>query len=226
MAALARNWLQVAALLAVLGLLFQVSALNWRKVIWAKETALLGAAIGIVAAYSIVSGFAYNIRYALPALFGFLALIAALSVGLPDRPRMARLLPLAVLAVALCADAQWFWHPRYRKPDARAVAKWLVDNRGRVKSWTLLPRYLELPLYWYLSGLDRETMRQALAPTDGLTTSFPPVPDVLILQRRDQLYQPDKLISTYCSFAGPVRTNRSFAGFELYVSDLRRSKQR
>jgi hypothetical protein len=58
-----------------------------------------------------------------------------------------------------------------------------------------------------------------MTPAGARTTSFPPVPDVLIFERRDQLDQPDKMISSYRLAAGKVQTNRSFAGFELYLSD-------
>src|SRR6185295_1323331 len=151
LAAAGRSWLQIVVLLAVLVPIAVLCKLNWRKLISTKEAALLTTGIGIVAAYSMVSGFAFNIRYVLPSLFGFLALIAAFVLGLPDRPRLVRLITVAVLGVALWADAQWFYSPRYRKPDARAVAKWLVDNKDHVKSWTVLPNYLYVPLYWYLS---------------------------------------------------------------------------
>jgi hypothetical protein len=201
----------------VLASIVVVCKLNWRKLVFTKEAALLTAGLGIVTAYSMISGFAYNIRYVLPALFGFLALIAAFILSLPDRPRLVRLITVAVLAIALWADAQWFYISRYRKPDARAVAKWLVDNKDHVKSWTVLPEYLHAPLYWYLSEFPQDVLKQA--STHVVTTSFPPVPDVLILERRDQLNLPDKLISSYRLAAGKVQTNRSFAGFELYLSD-------
>jgi hypothetical protein len=219
MSAAARSCLQVVVLLVVLALIALACKLEWRKLVSARETVLLAAGIGIVMAYSKVAGFSYNVRYVLPSLFGFLALIAALVISLPDHPRLVRLITVAVLAVAIWADAQWFYSPRYRKPDARAVAKWLGDNKDHVKSWMVLPAYLNLPLYGYLSGPHKDVIKQALTPTGARTTSFPPVPDVLILERRDQLDQPDKIISSYQLAAGKVETNRSFAGFELYVSD-------
>jgi mannosyltransferase len=217
--AVARSWLQVVVLLVVFALIVLACKLNWRKLVSTREAALLAAGFGIVMAYSMVAGFAYNVRYVLPSLFGFLALIAAFAISLPDQPRLVRLITVAVLAVMIWADAQWFYSPRYRKPDARAVAKWLVDNKDHVKSWTVLPAYLNLPLYCYLYELHQDVLKQDLTPTGSRTTSFPPVPDVLILERRDQLDQPDKMISSYRLAAGQVQTNRSFAGFELYLSD-------
>jgi uncharacterized membrane protein len=39
------------------------------------------------------------------------------------------------------------------------------------------------------------------------------------LASNSKLDQPDKMISSYRLAAGKVQTNRSFAGFELYLSD-------
>jgi hypothetical protein len=191
--------------------------LSWRQLISSKEATLLTTGLGIVIAYSMISGFAFNIRYVLPSLFGFLALLATSISILPDRPRFARLITIAVLGIALWANAQWFYNVRYRKPDARAVAQWLVANRTEVKSWTVFPNYLYPPLYWYLSAFPQDVLQQI--PTNLVATSFPPAPDVLIIQRRDQIDQPDQLINSYQLTAGNIQTNYSFPGFELYRSD-------
>ena len=217
LAAVARNWFQIIVLLVVLASIGLAFKLNWRKLVLTKETALLITGIVIAAAYSMVSGFLYNIRYVLPSLFGFLALIAALVVSLPERRRLAQAITIAVLAVALWADAQWFFSPRYRKPDARAVANWLVDNKDRVKTWKVLPGYLDQPLQWYLFEHHDDVLKQDV--TIASTNSITRIPDVLILTRRDQLDQPDKLINDYRLAVGKVQTNCAFAGFELYISD-------
>ena len=217
LASVARNWFQVGLLFVTLTSITVVYKLNWRKLIPTKETALLVTGIGIVAAYSIVSGFLYNVRYVLPSLFGLLALIAALTGSLPERRWFVQVLTVAVLAIALWADIQWFYSPRYRKPDARAVANWIADNKEHVKTWKTLPGYLDVPLEWYLFGHKVDVLKQDLSTIN--TNTFPPVPDVLILTRRDQLDQPDKLVNAYRLAVGQIQTNYEFAGFELYISD-------
>ncbi len=212
MAALSASWLQSALLLLVFAAVAWAGSLCWRRLLFTKAAALLLTGFGVVAAYSAVSGFAYNVRYVLPALFGFLALLAGLVVLLPNRPQVVRLLTLAVITIALWADAQWYYSLRYRKPDSRAVAQWLVDNKSCVKSWTLLPEHVRMTLYWYLCETDPDVTKGDLSPTNRLA-----VPDVLMLQRRDQVGQPDEVIGSYLKRAGEVVTNRSFAGFELYV---------
>jgi len=215
--AVARNWFQVAVLLLVLAPIGWVCGLNWRKLVFSKEFALLAAGTGFAAGYALVSSFAYNVRYVLPGLFGFLALLATLVVNDPQRPRLVRGTIAAVLVVSLWADGQWFYSARYRKPDARAVAKWLVANKEHVKSWMLLPDYLRAPVQYYLLDGGKEMTDQSLTSTGQVGVSFPPVPDVLMLQRRDQLDHPEKTIEAYRQAAGSIQTNYSFAGFEIYV---------
>lgn len=200
------------AILAFAGLVI----FNLRKWISGKELQLLLLGICGVSAYALLSGFPYNVRYALPALFGFLALAAVLATELKN-PGLARLTVGALLAIALWADVQWFSNPQYRKDDCRAVANWLVQNKERIHSWTVLPEYMNAPLEWYLQTTP-DVLARKVPPTGDRSTTFPPVPDVLIISRRHHLLEPDQIIASYASTAGGVETNRSFTGFELYVA--------
>jgi hypothetical protein len=134
----------------------------------------------------------------------------------PGKPWLASPCFGAVLLVGLWADAQWFYGPTYRKGDSRAVAQWLRDNQDRVKSWTVLPDYLGTSIGWYLQS-DPAILANSQPPSEAQSTSFPPVPDVLIIGRRHHLREPDKTIDAYRTSAGELQTNKSFAGFELYL---------
>ena len=215
--AVTRNLAQVGILGGVLSLLALAYALEFRILVRGKETSLVVLSVGLVALTALLSSFPYNVRYALPALVGFVALVAALASG-GGRRHVARLAIAGVLLAGLWADAQWFYRPAYGKGDSRAVAQWLVDNQARVKSWTVLPDYLSLSIEWYLPG-HPEIRARRQPPAQSQTTSFPPVPDVLIIGRRHHIQQPDKLIAAYQASAGEVRTNLSIAGFELYVRE-------
>jgi hypothetical protein len=182
-----------------------------------KETTLLVLNVGFVAVAALISAFPYNIRYTLPALLAFVALVAALATC-ARRLVVARLSVLGVLLVGLWSDAQWFYSSSYRKGDSRAVAQWLVDNQAHVKTWTVLPDYLSRSVEWYLQG-HPEILSARQAPTGPQTTSFPPVPDVLIIGRRHHILEPDKLIAAYQARARGVRAIFSVAGFELYVQN-------
>ena len=109
-----------------------------------------------------------------------------------------------MLLVGLWADAQWFYSPAYRKADARAVAQWLVANQAQVKSWTVLPDYLSASIEWYLKAIRKSSPASSRA-TQAHTTSFPPVPDALIIGRRHHITEPDQIIAAYRASAGAVR---------------------
>jgi len=162
-----------------------------------------------------VSAFPYNVRYALPAIFGFLAVMVWCGAR-QIAPILSRLLLGGVLVVGLWADAQWFYSPAYRKGDSRAVAEWLLENQDRIRSWTVLPDYLAISIQWYLEP-HAEILARFQPPQEPQTTSFPPVPDVLIIGRRHHILRPDQLIASYCAEAGKVQAIHSFAGFELYA---------
>jgi hypothetical protein len=213
--AVARHPVQVGILAAVLLLVAAAYARNFRAMITGKETILMTLGIGVVAVYALVSGFPYNVRYALSALLAFLALLAVLATAVSHRT-WGRVALAGVLGVSVWADAQWFYSPVFRKGDSRAVAQWLVANPQQVKSWTVLPGYLGDAVKWYLQS-NPEILSRACAPKQDDTTTFPPVPDVLMIGRRHHIQQPDRLIADYRAAAGSVTTNLSFAGFELYV---------
>ncbi len=216
--AVLRNLVQVGILGGVLSLLGLAFVLHFRSLIRGKETSLLVLNVGIVALAAIITAFPYNIRYTLPALFGFLALVAVL-VTLTRWQTLARLTIVGVLVVALWADAQWFYSPAYRKGDSRAVARWLVANQASVKSWTVLPTYLSVSIEWYL--YDQPQVLSCNQPSaQPQTTSFPPVPDALIIGRRHHLQQPDQIIAAYRAIAGPVRAIPGIAGLEVYVREI------
>jgi mannosyltransferase len=213
--AVSRNLAQSAILVVVLSLLGVAYALEFRSLVRGKETGLLVLNLGFVSLATLIFSFPYNIRYTLPGLLAFVALVAALNGG-SGRRYVGRLAIAVALLMALWADVQWFYSPAYRKADARAVAQWLVANQARVKSWTVLPEYLSLSVEWYLQA-EPEIVARKLPPTQAQTTSFPPVPGALIIGRRHHIIEPDKIIAAYRASAGTVRTVSDIAGFELYV---------
>ena len=215
LAAIARNAGETGILLILLLALTFVFVKNFRQLIAGREIQLLLFGVGVVSIYAVFSGFPYNVRYALPALFGFLALIAVMGTEL-EKLSLARLSVAGLLLVSLCADGQWFYSWQYRKGDSRAVAQWLVQNQNRARSWTILPEYMRTPIEWYLKPYPQILARQ-IPPASDRSTTFPPVPDVLIMTRRHHLLDPDRVIAAYASAAHGAETNRAFAAFELYV---------
>jgi len=173
--------------------------------------------LAMVSAYSAVSGFPYNVRYTLPALLGFLTLAADL-LSRVSQFSLARATVAAVAAVSLCADWQWYYSPIYRKEDSRAVAQWLIENENDVRSWTVLPGYTEVTVQWYLVSLGHSELIPRLEPAkQNDSTSFPPVPDVLITGRHDRIIQYEALTGAYQTAAGSVRKVESFSGFHIFT---------
>lgn len=149
-----------------------------------KGAALLLSGLAIVGGYVAVSSFPYNIRYMLPALLGVLAMITLLAL----KRYAARVSLFAILAVALWADAQWFYSPVYRKEDLRAVAQWMIQNHSRVKSWTIVPAYSNEPLRWYLEALGHPEVLAHYQPAQP--TLLSPTQEVVIKGRRATFYRP------------------------------------
>jgi 4-amino-4-deoxy-L-arabinose transferase-like glycosyltransferase len=215
--AVSRNLAQVGILGGVLALVALAYALKFRSLFRGKETSLVVLNLGFVLLTTLAFAFPFNVRYTLPGLMAFLALVATLSSVVGHR-YFARLAIAAVLLLGLWADAQWFYRPAYRKTDSRAMAQWLVANQARVKSWTVLPDYLSASVAWYLRA-NPGILARRQPPTQAQTTSFPPVPDALIIGRRHHVTEPDKIIAAYRASAGAVRAIPAIAGFELYVRE-------
>ena len=215
--AVSRNLVQVGILGGVLALVALAYVLKLRSLVQGKETSLIVLNLAFVSLTTLAFAFPFNVRYTLPGMLAFVALVAALDGG-TGRRYVARLAVAAVLLLGLWADAQWFYSPAYRKTDSRAMAQWLVANQARVKSWTVLPDYLSASLAWYLQA-NPEILARRLPPTEAQTTSFPPVPDVLIIGRRHHIAEPDRIIAAYRASAGPVRAIPSIPGIELYVRE-------
>ncbi len=216
LAAISKHALQTGLLLLVLlgfGLAF---ASRFRKLISGRESQLLFLGLIVVSLYALVSGFPYNVRYVLPALFGFLALAAVMATD-TEKSLVAKFPLLGLLILSLWADGQWFYSWQYRKGDSRAVAQWLVENKSQLRSWTVLPKYMNVPIEWYLKP-NPDVLAREMPPTSDRSTTFPPAPDVLIITRRHHLAQPDQVIASYQSTTSSQETLREFAGFELYTT--------
>ena len=197
----------VIAMLLLLAVVICVR--SGRSILFGKEMLLMVGGLGTAVLGGIISDFPYNVRYALPALFGFIALMAVLCK--PGDRRASTILLMGMLVVSLWADAQWFFAPNYRKGDFRAVARWLRENR-KIKTWIVLPYYLDFTVRWYM---DPNTKFDP--STQSTPPSLPVIPDTLIITRRHHLQDVDKWIEYYRLMAGDVQTINSIPGFELYV---------
>jgi hypothetical protein len=135
---------------------------------------MMATAIG-----SAVTGKAYNVRYAVPGIVGFVGLAAMVVAG-ASRTRRPILL---VVLVGLCcwADAQWFLVARYRKEDSRAAVAWLRANLPAGAKIAVAPGYQAEVLAYY-AARERAALRFS-----GLSDTATAVPaghvDALLLTR-------------------------------------------
>jgi len=208
---------QTGILAGVLALFAAVLTWRWHFVLKVRATLLLFLPVWVGFAGALLSNFPYNVRYTLPAIFGFLALLASLPLMVSKRWFCHTLIGM-LLAINLWADVQWFFVSNYRKGDSRAVSQWLVDHQAEVKSWTVLPDYLAYSIKWYLKD-HPEVVARAEPAKEVQTTSFPPVPDVLIIGRRHHVKDPDDIIAAFRAIGGQMQKIQFFAGFELYVRE-------
>ena len=213
--AVLRHPVQTAIVVIIVLVILGTLLAKCRGLLFEREAVLISLGVGLAVFGAIISHFPFNVRYTLPALFGFLALIAAIVSSL-NSVRSSQVLILSVLVVSAWADFQWYYDFNYRKGDSRAVAQWLVENQQRIKSFTVLPDYLDTTFKWYLDGKP-ELLAALQPPTHSQSTTFPPVPDLLMISRRHHLLKPDAVIENYRAEVGELETNDSFAGFELYV---------
>jgi uncharacterized membrane protein len=158
-----QNWGATAALrahpvqtavVAVVLLSALLLALRWRRPGMTQALVLLLVfPVGILS-LSALSGKAYNARYTVPGVVGF---IGVLSIAASDlRPRSRAIGVAALLGLATWADVQWFTSARYWKEDARAAVAWMKDNLAPGAVVAVAPGYSVQPLAHYarLGGAD------------------------------------------------------------------------
>lgn len=214
-AALSRNKVEIAIVATTLMLMALAYAQAMRSVIISRAAGLMLLDLLMISGYAALTAYPYNVRYTLPALLGFLALAAGVvpRVDVPARAALA-----ALLAVSVWADWQWYYSPVYRKEDSRGVAQWLISNQEGVASWTVLPAYSAQAVQWYINTYGYPELNARLEPArENETTTFPPVPDALIIGRHDHIMQPLALIQAYKAVTGYPRNAMTFAGFEIFT---------
>lgn len=202
------------ALVALLGLL--VLSVAKRRATMRPFIALLAISLGTVFLLAAFSGKAYNVRYTLPALVGFLGIVSVAIAGLAPRSRVVWLTTL--IGLALWADAQWFWEPRYWKEDSRAAVGWLRSQLGPGARVAVAPSYYDRPLQYYSQRLGAELHFVAILPDSGLPAGASL--DALVLTRLHHVPNWRDLKSEFEELNGRSMTAGHAAGYEMLVKAL------
>lgn len=166
-----------------------------------------------ILALSALSGKAYNVRYTLPALVGFIGLVSMAALAL--KPTARTYLLAALFAVALWSDAQLFGSTRYAKEDSRAAVAWLRDNLVPGARVAVAPNYSIEPLKYYARQVGVE-LRFFAAPRGGGfagDTTF----DALVLTRLHHVPNWHELRASFQSLVGVRVYEGRVAGYELLV---------
>jgi hypothetical protein len=161
---------------------------------------------------SVITGKAYNVRYTLPGLIGFLGLVAVASWSLGSR-----LMPMGValvLGVFAWADAQWFFSPTYGKDDSRTLVRWLANQLPPGATVVVAPGYVAGVLSHYVA---REQARLQITPQDSVADSLRPA--VLVLTRLHHVSNPRSLRYWFQHRAGTATREDTVGGY-LVISTM------
>jgi hypothetical protein len=132
---------------------------------------------------SAVTGKAYNVRYTLPGIIGFVGLVTLAISGLP---RARRAIAAALVAgLFLWADAQWFFAPRYWKEDSRSAVAWLRGQLPPGSTVAVAPGYQRPVLTHYARRGGADLVFEGLPDTASSFGSA--LPDALLITRLHNL---------------------------------------
>ncbi len=173
---------------------------------------LLGISLAGILALSALSGKAYNVRYTLPALAGFLGIVSIAVQALGPRLRAVWL--TALIGLALWADAQWFGSARYWKEDSRAAVAWLRDRLAPGATVAVAPSYSIRPLAYYAQKAGAE-LRFHSIPREGFPGGASP--DALVLTRLHHVPNWRDLEADFVGAAGGPLLKGQVAGYEILV---------
>jgi hypothetical protein len=111
-------------------------------------------------------------------LVGFLGILSIQVRALAPGPRAVW---LALVGLALWADAQWFWVTCYWKEDSRAAVAWLGHELPRGATIAVAPSYSITPLAYYSRRAAIELRFLPIPPGVGIPGGTSP--DALVLTR-------------------------------------------
>jgi len=163
---------------------------------------------------SAVTGKAYNVRYTLPGLIGFMGLVALGISGL-RQPR--RRVATALLAgLFLWADAQWFFAPRYWKEDSRSAVAWLRGKLPPGSRVAVAPGYQTGVLTYYARRAGADFVFDSIPETASSLGST--LPDALLISRLHHLPHWRELVRSLEPGAGSPPPAIELVGYRAFLA--------
>jgi mannosyltransferase len=168
----------IMALLAVTTLALRHRGAAATRLVLLTSVPMIATWIG-----SAFTGKAYNVRYTLPGIVGFLGWVA---LCVPQLPKAKRIISVALLtALFVWADIQWFSTPDYWKDDSRSAAAWLEAELPRGSTVAVAPGYQTGVLRYYATRLGAQFTFDSLPEFAAVLHS--PAPKALLVSRRHHL---------------------------------------
>jgi hypothetical protein len=209
--AVERNSVQTAVATVML-VVIAVLALRARSEAMWLLGALVAVPVGMVILGSGITTKAYNVRYTLPALIGFLGVAGVAAAGL--RPGVGRVYVGALVLVSLWADAQWFFVPRYWKEDSKAAIACLTGRVEPGSTVAVAPAYMRGLLDHYASLAGTSLSIVGLSAAEDLTHARPAA---LLTTRLHHADGAAELVRTFRGGdAGPVAEGE-VPGYRIYL---------
>jgi mannosyltransferase len=176
---------------------------------------LLTVPLAAAAVGSLLSTKAYNVRYVLPSLVGFLALTAVALANLAPRARALGL--AAVLGLFLWADVQWLVSPSYWKEDSRGAARCLARQLPAGSTVAVAPPYMRGLLEHYAP----ESADLHFVAVPNLAVMEQSRPDALALTRLYHLpVARENLVRAFHTQSGGQARVGRVVGYQLYFAPL------
>ncbi len=209
-AAAAHHTVQLGLAAILLGLWF-VLAVTRRG---APMTALLvlcilPAVLALIG--SVATTKAYNVRYTVIGIIGFVASLSAAIV--PLRPRLRNALAISFCVIFIWADVQWFYARRYRKDDSRAAIAWLGAHLPQGATVAVAPNYAVGGLAHYATHSGKHFCLIGVITTDDMSRNG--APDALVLTRLYHVENWQVLESEFNRLSGPSIERGAEVGFRL-----------
>jgi mannosyltransferase len=209
----ARHHLVALSLAGVtLALATALAAASWgRALTWLLVPSVLPMLVAFLG--SAVTAKAYNVRYTVVGLIGFVAILGLAIARLRQPVRAAATAMLC--GIFLWADAQWFFVPDYRKDDSRSAIAWLDARLPSGATVVVAPGYATLPLAYYAR---RSGTHLCLLPVaSGIAQALDPLPDALLLTRLHHVPEWQALESEFERRAGSPLEKGFVVGYQLFT---------
>jgi 4-amino-4-deoxy-L-arabinose transferase-like glycosyltransferase len=170
--------------------------------------------IAVIIGGSVFTTKPYSVRYVLPALLGFLPLVALALVRL--RPVAQRGAVAALLGLLLWADAQWFTTPKYWKEDSRAMVACLAQVLPSGATVLVTPSYMDSPLQHY-SAREGFTFDIQGVKVPGDIARLSPA-GALLLTRLGYVEDPDGFRQAFMAGGGSAEAWEGLVGYQMHLA--------